>query len=322
MNANARQIVFDITALRVQGATQVQSAGVRALELTTRHSKAKTLPRFRNELVQTGMALVKSRPTEPGLRTAVRVVWKTAFQTGFSLLETKKNVLEKCRLFELERQLMLHQIAKMGAKMLPKNAVVLTHCHSHTVEEMLLAARNKIDCVYCTETRPLFQGRITATNLSKAGIKTIQIIDSAASTVAKEADVFLTGSDAILANGNVINKIGTNEISLSAKRFGVPHWVATSSFSFDPLTFFGWSEPIEERSWKEIWPNKPKMVRVLNHAFDETPAEQVKQIISEFGARSPKQFVKKATESFDVLHDRKEYLQMLRFLHATRRKKT
>lgn len=295
----------------MQGASAVQTAGVRALHVTARQTKTKSLIAFRNELRQTGLALIRSRPTEPGLRTAVRIIWKTAFEKNGSLASTKKKVLEKCNWFESERQKMLQHVAQIGAHAIPKNAVVLTHCHSHTVEEILKTARKKIDRVYCTETRPLFQGRITAINLSKAGIDTVYLVDSAASITLKNADLFLTGADAILANGNVVNKIGTNAISLAAQRARVPHWVTTSSHTFDPLTFFGWSEPIEERGWKEVWSHKPKKVRVLNPAFDQTPAGQVKKIISEYGALSPKRFVQKASSVLDIAHDKKEWIRML-----------
>lgn len=314
MNAKTKKIVFDITRLRVQGASKAQQAAVQALYWTAKESNAKTVPVFRKELQKTGVALIQSRPTEPGLRTAVRIVWKESHQKELSLEEMRWNVLEKCRLFSLEKERMLKRIAENGKKIIPANAVVFTHCHSNTVEEILKKARKKIGMVYCTETRPLFQGRITATNLSKAGIPVTQIVDSAAATFIGKADLFLTGADAVLANGNVVNKIGTREISLAAQKEKVPHLVAASSHAFDPLTVFGWHEPIEERSWREVWPKKPKKVRVLNVAFDETPAEMVKAIVSELGVLKPKTFAERVEKELDLKHDSAEYKNMLRFL--------
>lgn len=314
MNAKAKKIVFDITRLRVQGASRVQQAAVQAMYWTGKESKAKTVAGFRSELQKTGVALIRSRPTEPGLRTAVRIVWKASHQKGWSLGELRKGVLEKCRLFAKEREWMLQQIAEVGKQMVPKKAIVFTHCHSNTVEEILKKAHKKIEMVYCTETRPLFQGRITATNLSKAGIPVTQIVDSAAASFIGKADLFLTGADAILANGDVVNKIGTRGISLAAQKEKVPHLVAASSHVFDPLTVFGWREKIEERNWREVWPKKPKKVRVLNPAFDETPASQVKAIVSELGMLKPKTFAGRVEKELDLRHDKKEYLKMLLFL--------
>ncbi len=314
MNAKTKKIIFDITSLRVQGASRVQKTAVQALYWTIKQSKARTVAGFRRELQETGIALIRSRPTEPGLRTAVRIIWKTGHQKGLGLEETRKAVLKKCIFFSGERKKALQRISEIGKKIIPKNAVVLTHCHSNTVEEILKKSRKKIEMVYCTETRPLFQGRITATNLSKAGIPVTQIVDSAAAAFIGKADLFLTGADAVLANGNIVNKIGTREISLAAQKEKVPHIAATSSHAFDPLTVFGWHERIEERGWKEVWPEKPKRVRVLNPAFDETPATQVKAIVSELGILKPKTFAERVEKELGLRHDKKEYLEMLRFL--------
>jgi ribose 1,5-bisphosphate isomerase len=314
MNGKTKKIVFDITALRVQGASKLQKAAVQALYYTAKESNAKTVPVFRRELLETGIALIKSRPTEPGLRTAVRIVWKASHQKGWPLDELRQSVLERCRLFSREREWMLEQIAEIGKEIIPRKAVVFTHCHSNTVEEMLKKSRKKIGMVYSTETRPLFQGRITATNLSKAGIPVTQIVDSAAASFIGKSDLFLTGADAILSNGNVVNKIGTREISLAAQKEKVPHLVATSSHAFDPLTVFGWREKIEERNWKEIWKEKPNRVKILNPAFDETPASQVKAIVSELGVLKPKEFVSQAEKELDLKQDAAEYKKMLRFL--------
>ncbi|MFH0955569.1 MAG: S-methyl-5-thioribose-1-phosphate isomerase [Candidatus Micrarchaeota archaeon] len=312
-------ILSDIQNLKIQGASRVQKAGVLALYETALHSNAKTVFQFRADLQKTGLALFKSRPTEPGLRTAVRIIWKTGHLSPDSLEEAKKRVLEKCRSFSRQREQMLDGIAQIGAALIPKNAVILTHCHSNTVEAVLKKAKKKIAMVYATETRPLFQGRITAANLSKAGIPVTQIVDSAAASFIGKADLFATGCDAILANGNVINKIGTCEISLAAQKSKVPHVVFCSSNAFDPLTFFGWTEPIEERSWKEVWPDKPKNVRVLNPAFDETPASRVFKIVSEHGILRPKEFVRHLDREFDFRHGKKEYIQMLHQLKGVQK---
>ncbi|MBU0635961.1 S-methyl-5-thioribose-1-phosphate isomerase [Candidatus Micrarchaeota archaeon] len=316
MNPKAQKIAFDITKLRIQGASRIQAAAIQALYWTAQQTKAKTPKSFQKELEQTGLVLMKARPTEPDLRTAIRIIWKAVFTKKQGFLEAKKAVLQACEDFSKNRKSALEKIAIIGAQQIPQNAVILTHCHSHTVAAILKKAKKKIKHVYCTETRPLFQGRITATNLAKAGIPVTQIVDSAAARILKtqNVNVFVTGCDAILANGTVINKIGTREISLAAKQNNVPHLIFSSSHSFDPLTFFGWQEPIEERSWKEVWPKKPKKVRILNPAFDETPANHVQKIVCEYGSFAPKAFVTRMKKEFKVQHDKKEYLNILRKL--------
>jgi translation initiation factor 2B subunit (eIF-2B alpha/beta/delta family) len=139
----------------------------------------------------------------------------------------------------------------------------------------------------------LFQGHITARALAKAGIPCTLIVDNAANIFLKEANLLLTGADAIDAHGNVYNKVGTSLISLATKRHGVPHFVATISSTFDPLTFFGLAEPIEERKPKEVWRERLALVSERNPAFDKTPASQIRAIVSEKGVLRPKLFAKR-----------------------------
>ncbi|HCB51660.1 TPA: hypothetical protein DEP21_03745 [Patescibacteria group bacterium] len=82
--------------------------------------------------------------------------------------------------------------------------------------KILTTARNqgKKIHIYNTETRPLYQGRITSADLLKAGVPDTMITDdSAPFFVDNEYDshihihkVFL-GSDCIRTNGNTINKV-------------------------------------------------------------------------------------------------------------------
>lgn len=302
-------ILSDIASLRIQGATKVQKAGVKAVENWVVTTKAVTEQALEAEFWQLAKRLVHARTTEPGLRSAVRIVWKNAVATQGTVAEKKELVLLECKQFEKNRVNALLQISKIGAKLIPNNAVILTHCHSHSVEAILVLARKKIKMVYSTETRPLFQGRITATNLSKHKIPVTQIVDSAAASVLKnkKIDLFITGADAVLASGDVVNKIGTAEISLAAKRFGVPHLVATSTLTLDPLTFFGWPEPIENRSGKEVWKDKPNSVKIWNPVFDQTPATLVNKIICEDGAFFPKKFVQHVKKKSDWEKNKKGF---------------
>ena len=51
--------------------------------------------------------------------------------------------------------------------------------------------------VVCTETRPAFQGRITAKEMLSLGVKTTFIVDSAARSFMHDVDLVIVGADAI-----------------------------------------------------------------------------------------------------------------------------
>jgi ribose 1,5-bisphosphate isomerase len=166
---------------------------------------------------------------------------------------------------------------------------VFTHCHSSAVTETLIRAHEsgKRFRVIQTETRPKYQGRITARELVEAGIDTTMIVDSAARHFMKEIDFVLVGSDAVTSEGNVINKIGTSQVALAAQEARIPFYVLSTLLKFDPVTIHGEFEAIEERGVQEIWEEPPEGLKLRNPAFDVTRRDYIHGIITEEGIISP-----------------------------------
>ena len=104
----------------------------------------------------------------------------------------------------------------------------------------------------------------------------------------KQATKMIVGADAILADGSVVNKIGTYAMALLAKQFQTPVFVAVETLKFDPVTVMGAAEPIEQRMPDEIVdPQEIKKARILNPAYDVTPAELIDALITEKGIMRP-----------------------------------
>jgi len=283
--------VEDIKSLRIQGASAIRKAVVQAIKQSILESQVKTTEALRKELKENMLKLVQARPNEPEARTAVKIILSTAM-SDLGLSELKNAIIEKCENYERDRELAMEEIATFTSNLVKNNSVIFTHCHSHTVEKAIIKCfeDKKVKEVYCTETRPLYQGRITAKNLVEAGIPTTLVVDSAAATFLRKADYFFTGADAILAHGDIINKIGTRQISHSAFKEGVPHYIITSSHKFDASSIYG-QEIIEERSPTEVWPEAPPGLKIKNPAFDITESKYIKAIICEKGILSPHMFV-------------------------------
>ncbi len=290
-NAKLIQTVRDIRSLKIQGSSAVRRAIVLALKDSVKKSRARSVKEFRAELKKNALLLAAARPTEPETRTALRIILKKA-SAELPLQKLREAVLGECTAYEKNRKNAMREIARIGARELKKCSTIFTHCHSHTVEAILLQAKKNgtLKRVINTETRPRWQGRITSMNLAKAGIPVTHIVDSAAGVFLNEADAFVTGADAILASGAAVNKIGTSLISLKAKQLGVPHYIATSSHSFDPATYYGEKEEIEQRAAEEVWGKKIRGVEIRNPAFDTTEARFIKAIICEKGVLPPKKF--------------------------------
>ncbi|MBN1941463.1 MAG: ribose 1,5-bisphosphate isomerase [Candidatus Diapherotrites archaeon] len=311
----ANKIEFTIKKiknLKIQGSSRVRKAIVDAMEYGAENSTAKTPIAFGREMEKNAHALLTARPTEPEARTAVRIILKAASHQAQTIADARENVLRTIKNYERDRENAMKTIAEYGANLIPKNSVVFTHCHSHTVEEILKKAGKKIDYVISTETRPLFQGRITARALTNAGIEVTQIVDSAAACFMHKADLLITGCDAVLIDGSIVNKIGTRLISLAAGKEDVPHYVATSSHCFEPLSYFGFPEEIEERPASEIWEKKLKGLTIKNPAFDITQAHFVKEIITEKGVFAPQAFAMLMHNELGLEHSKKEFMSLLR----------
>jgi ribose 1,5-bisphosphate isomerase len=181
------------------------------------------------------------------------------------------------------------KMMEVGARRIKDGDTILTHCHSSVVTGTIVKAheKGKKFRVIQTETRPKYQGRITAYELIETGVDTTMIVDSAARHYMKEIDFVLVGSDAITSEGNVINKIGTSQVALAAWEARIPFYVVSTLLKFDPVTIHGTYEAIEERETAEIWESPPEGLKIRNPAFDVTRRDYVHGLITEEGVISP-----------------------------------
>jgi len=279
-----------IRRLEVQGARNVAIAAIKAVQTVAEQTEAPSKKDFLRELTKDKETLFASRATEPLMRNALRMiinkVEKSEERNVKRLAETVTLTSEQF-LKDLEES--NRKIAEIGARRIKNDSTILTHCHSSTVTNLLKRAKHegKTFEVICTESRPAFQGQITAKELLELGIKTTFIIDSATRFFMNQVDLVVVGADAITSEGNVINKIGTSIVALAAHEARTPFYVVSELLKFDPATMYGDYEKIEERSPSEIWKDAPKNLVVRNPAFDVTRRDFIHGIICEEGMISP-----------------------------------
>jgi ribose 1,5-bisphosphate isomerase len=245
---------------------------------------------FLRELTKAKELFFASRPTEPLMRNALRLIVNRVEKNEERNVKRLAEIVAQAStqfLSELEES--SKKIAEIGAKRIKHDSVVLTHCHSSTVTTLFKRAKHEGRTfeVICTETRPVFQGQTTAKEMLEAGVKTTFIIDSAARYFMNSVDLVLVGADAITSEGNVINKIGTSMVALLAHEARTPFYVVSELLKFDPATMYGDYEKIEERSPSEIWKGAPNELLIKNPAFDVTRRDFIHGIICEEGIISP-----------------------------------
>ncbi len=290
MNETVCVTAEKIRKLEVQGARNVAIAAIKAYETLAMQTQAKSRRDFIAELLDAQKIFYASRETEPLMRNAIRwIITRVEDSDERGVTELAHCVTSSSQSFQKSLAASKERIAEIGANRIRDGSVVFTHCHSSTVTNMLAKAKSegKKFEVICTETRPAFQGRITARELLELGIKTTFIVDSSARTFMHDIDLVVVGADAITSEGNVVNKIGTGSIAVSAHESRKPFYVVSEVLKFSPATLYGEYEKIEERRSEEIWKEAPAGLIIRNPAFDVTPRDLIHGIICEEGIISP-----------------------------------
>lgn len=287
------KLIKDLQNLKIQGAINIAKTGLEAVSRIIAKKNYSELADIFFDYNFLKNKLINTRITEPLLENGLYYLEK------HWPIEQALNGLKKGISRQINKYLGLInksqvKIAENGWGLIKNQDKILTHCHSSLAENILIQAKKagKNFSVYNTETRPLFQGRITAKNLIKRQINTTLVADSAAAFLISRfsgkdlmMDKVIIGADAIAWNGSVYNKIGSYGICLAAHHENVPVYVVTTLLKLDRDNVI----KIENRSAKEIWPNAPKNLKIINYAFDLVPAEFIAGIICEFGVIKPSQ---------------------------------
>jgi methylthioribose-1-phosphate isomerase len=316
-----------IRRLVVRGAPAIGVAAAFGVYLGVKDDDSEYLADFDKRLDEVCAYLATSRPTAVNLFWALdrqkRVSQETRKQGSRSeeqmvakikqrLLSEALTMLEEdkqvCRAIGRHGLELLKQLTANPSELGTRNSElsVLTHCNAGSLATVAygtalapiyLGHEQGVPFhVFADETRPLLQGsRITAYELRESGIPVTVICDNMAATVMKQGKVqaVIVGTDRVAANGDVANKIGTLNVAILAKHFGLPFLVAAPTSSIDLSLATGQQIPIEERDPTEISKGlgrqtAPDAVDFYNPAFDVTPADLVTAIITERGiARAP-----------------------------------
>lgn len=285
------KIYKDIIDLNIQGATNVAISTLEGMKVAVRSEVVKD-DRLLERIVNIGNHLAYARPNEPLAQNGVLFIKHFFLEKNGMKLELSK---ERSLLEDLCEEY-LQIIADAKSKIIEHNAPkltnidhILTHCHSSTAGAIIKAiAKGDSDfTAVCTETRPRYQGRITAKNLIDARIKTTLIADSAAESFiigrgSRHVSAIFIGADVVTMKGFCVNKIGSWGIAMAAKQADKPLYVVTPLLKIDHDTAYNDIE-IEVREDKELWDNAPKGLEMYNPAFEIVDAGLITGFVTEYG---------------------------------------
>ena len=296
-----------IKDLIIRGAPAIGVAAAMGVALGAQEINTKNFKNFYDELEKVCNHIGSTRPT------AVNLFWAINRMKEFTLSNKEKPIIEiKKALIDEANRILQEDIeacktmGRHGAQFIKDGDTILTHCNAGalatggygTALGVIRAAKEegKEIKVFADETRPVLQGaRLTAWELMEDGIAVTLITDNMAGYFMKKGmiNLCIVGADRIARNGDVANKIGTYSVAVLAREHGIPFYVAAPLSTIDFNIPSGEHIPIEERNPAEVshifgkTQIAPSKVRILNPAFDVTPARYIAAIITEKGACKP-----------------------------------
>ncbi|WP_054950934.1 S-methyl-5-thioribose-1-phosphate isomerase [Numidum massiliense] len=302
----AEAVAEGIADMIVRGAPAIGVAAAYGLYLGIQGAPEQSYDAFAAVLKEKSDILANSRPTAVNLFWALERMTRVAEQNKqLPIAELKQRLLKEAQAIHKEDEDSNRKIGEHMLSLVHEGMGILTHCNAGalattkygTATSVMYLAKEKgwHLKVYSDETRPRLQGStLTALELMRAGIDVTVITDNMAAMVMSQGkiDAVIVGTDRVAANGDVANKIGTLGVSILAKYYGIPFYVAAPTSTIDLETATGADIPIEERDKAEVINRfgvytAPKESKVYNPAFDVTPYENVTAIVTEKGVVRP-----------------------------------
>ena len=301
-----------IKTMIVRGAPAIGVAAAYGMYLGAREIETDDIEQFLTQLEKVAQLLRQTRPTAVNLFWAIARMLKTAYESLGTVAEIKSTLLRTAQAIQLEDLQTCQAIGDRGLSILPtepQKLAILTHCNAGSLATagygtalgVIRSAwrEQRLARVYADETRPRLQGaKLTAWECVQEGIPVTVITDSMAAHCMQKGkiDTVIVGADRIAANGDTANKIGTYSLAIVAQAHNIPFFVAAPFSTIDFELADGNEIALEQRDAREIYQiGKTKIcpsgVEFYNPAFDVTPANLIKAVITEKGAIKPSELI-------------------------------
>jgi methylthioribose-1-phosphate isomerase len=308
-----------IKRLSIRGAPAIGIAAAMGIALGAQGIRAENFDEFLEGLNPIIDIFINTRPTAINIQWAAIRIRDLLNKNKNSPVESlKKMLIEEAKKI-LEEDIQINKaIGKWGAEFIRDGDTILTHCNAGSlatggygtaIAPILIAKeQGKKIHVIVDETRPVLQGaRLTAWELMQADIPVTLITDNGAGALMKKGviDLVIVGTDRTTKNGDVANKIGTYTIAVLCKEHNIPFYVAAPLSSIDFRLESGDLIPIEERDPSEVTEIcgkriAPEGIKVINMAFDVTPARYVTAFFTELGVFKYNDIKKLSLRDIDI----------------------
>jgi len=243
--------------------------------------------------------LKQCRPISVTIGNAIRYL-KRQIRTAPPHLDeatTKRYLCDAIDKYVLENvELAGRAICEEAAKKISSDDVILTYGYSSLLLRILLKAYvddGKKFRVVVLDCSPRYEGLQFLRRLAAAHIPAVYMLISGASYIMPQVTKVFLGAHALLANGNVMSRVGASQVALVAKAHNVPvlvccethkfcERVQTDSFVFnelgdpDDLVSVRPSSESNLKNWRDL-----SKLSLLNLMYDVTPGDLVTAVITE-----------------------------------------
>ena len=116
-----------------------------------------------------------------------------------------------------------------------------------------------------------------------------------------DIDCIVIWCDALKLDWSVINKVWSFWICSAAYHSKIPVYIAWNLLKCDIHN----DVHIETRDPKEVWPDKPEELEIINFAFDQIPGKYITWIITEFWIIKPAELKKRKKKNYPWMAESK-----------------
>jgi len=164
-----------------------------------------------------------------------------------------------------------------------RKRIIVTYSYSSTVLRALIAARDRIQEVHCSEASPEREGIALAQKLARAGVRTCLTTDTYLPRVFTGATrrLLVVGADQVRER-DFVNRQGTEALLREARRAGQACWVLADTSKFAPRRGLllgdataGWEESLLARPEKNL--------RAFRVVLSACPLEPGVRVLTERG---------------------------------------
>jgi len=292
------KVIDDIKYARIYSSTKTVLTGLQLLMRIV--NDAKNFEELSTNLMVIVPLLFKARPTSAMLLNSIKnfVAEVVKASEEGDLDYVKQHVNKKMEEIEKKILRLAELTAKIASHRINDGDVILTSSYSTIVLKAFRFAlqEGKEFKVYVTESRPGSEGLRLAIELTRIGLKTTLFVDSAVRYMIKDVDNVFLGSEAVAANGALINKVGSSLIALAANEARVRVFALAPTLKFSPETLLGELVVLAEGEPSSLLPEGLRAefegkINVKIPLFHLTAAKKINGIITKKGLIAPQAVV-------------------------------